>query len=98
MSESFEEIQQRLEKLKIQVAVNEEKTKNSLQELQEFMTSIDSDFITSLSSIVPEIEILKDLTTEKIQQNESIGDSLVNIVDTLKCYLEEELSNYERMM
>ena len=59
MSESFEEIQQRLEKLKIQVAVNEEKTKNSLQELQEFMTSIDSDFITSLSSIVPEIEILK---------------------------------------
>lgn len=98
MSESFEEIQQRLEKLKIQVAVNEEKTKNSLQELQEFMTSIDSDFITSLSSIVPEIEILKDLTTEKIQQNESIGDSLVNIVDTLKCYLEKELSNYERMM
>lgn len=98
MSESFEEIQQRLEKLKIQVAVNEEKTKNSLQELQEFMTSIDSDFITSLSSIVPEIEILKDLTTEKIQQNESIGESLVNIVDTLKCYLEKELSNYERMM
>ena len=98
MSESFEEIQQRLEKLKIQVAVNEEKTKNSLQELQEFMTSIDSDFITSLSSIVPEIEILKDLTTEKIQQNESIGESLVNIVDTLQCYLEKELSNYERMM
>ena len=62
------------------------------------MTSIDSDFITSLSSIVPEIEILKDLTTEKIQQNESIGDSLVNIVDTLQCYLEKELSNYERMM
>ena len=29
MSESFEEIQQRLEKLKIQVAVNEEKTKNT---------------------------------------------------------------------
>lgn len=98
MSESFENIRQRLEKLRIQVAVNEEKTKNSLQELQEFMTSIDSDFITSLSSIVPEIEILKDLTTEKIQQNERIGDSLVNIVDTLKCYLEKELSNYERMM
>lgn len=98
MSESFENIRQRLEKLKIQVAVNEEKTKSSLQELQEFMTSMDSDFITSLSAIVPEIEVLKDLTAEKIQQNESIGDSLVNIVETLKSYLEKELSNYERMM
>lgn len=29
MSESFEEIQQRLEKLKIQVAVNEEKQKTA---------------------------------------------------------------------
>ena len=98
MSESFENIRQRLEKLKIQVAVNEEKTKSSLQELQEFMTSMDSDFITSLSAVVPEIEVLKDLTAEKIQQNENIGDSLVNIVETLKSYLEKELSNYERMM
>lgn len=98
MSESFENIRERLEKLKIQVAVNEEKTKSSLQELQEFLDSMDSNFIETLSDVVPDIAVLKDLTAEKVQQNEHIGDSLVNIVDTLKSYLERELSNYEGMI
>lgn len=98
MSENFEDIRARLEKLKIQAAVKEEKTKASLQELQEFMQSIDSDFITTLSTVIPNISILNDLTIEKIQQNEHLGNDLADMVETLKSYLERELCSYEEMM
>lgn len=98
MSENFEDIHARLEKLKIQVAINEEKTKSSLQELQEFLQSIDENFITTLSSIVPDIAILNDLSIEKIQQDSQLGDKLAELIDTLKSYLERELSSYEGMI
>ena len=98
MSENLEDIHARLEKLKIQVAINEEKTKSSLQELQEFLQSIDENFITTLSSIVPDIAILNDLSIEKIQQDSQLGDKLAELIDTLKSYLERELSSYEGMI
>ena len=90
MSENFEDIHARLEKLKIQVAINEEKTKSSLQELQEFLQSIDENFITTLSSIVPDIAILNDLSIEKIQQDSQLGDKLAELIDTLKSYLDRD--------
>lgn len=98
MSENFEDIRARLEQLKIQAAVKEEKTKASLQELQEFMQSIDSDFITTLSAVIPNISILNDLTIEKVQQNEHLGNDLADMVESLKSYLERELCSYEERM
>ena len=100
MSSNIEQLGERLEKIKIKVAVNNDRIKSSLNELQDSLKSLDDDFISTLSSINPDIVMLKDLTTEKIQNDKEgiTGNQLANIIEELEQYLESELSRYEEMI
>ncbi len=100
MEQNIENIKNRLEQIKIQVAINEEKIKSSLQELESFLNCLNPDFINELSVIVPNIKVLDNLTIDQIQGDSQniIGNQLADIISELKKYLDNELDRYEGMM
>ena len=88
----------RITEIQVQLKIRERETANALEEVSKLLEALDERTVDDLISICPDAILLRNLTVDSLQNDESLRHRLKDIISTLYTYLDRRLSELEELI